>query len=64
MTFNDADLPVPAEIERDLARILARALVQQFRVDAAMLVESVPGSDAAASSADPTSHSDDRSKSE
>ena len=33
------DEPAPVDIERDLARIVARALVQQFRRDMTLPVE-------------------------
>ena len=46
-TFDNAlEEPVPADVERDLARILARALVQEFRRDMALPVESGTSTDA------------------
>ena len=41
-----ADVGLPADVERDLARILARALVQQFRADMASQLSSVTAADA------------------
>jgi hypothetical protein len=43
---NDDDVRLPADVGRDLARILARALVQQFRADMALPVGSLAGADA------------------
>jgi hypothetical protein len=42
---NQAEELAAADVERDLARILARALVQQFRDDQALPVESGTSAD-------------------
>ena len=38
-TLKDAEAVLPTDVERDLARTLARALVQQFMADAAWQVD-------------------------
>ena len=55
---SEADSALPVEVERDLARILGRVLVEQFRRDAALPV--VPDSQSDAVPVHTTNHSDGR----